>query len=202
MTVWFATGSSHKKGELAAILNPATAAGGGGLSGGIKVLMPKDSGLDFDPEETGTSFHENALLKAAALHSLLESRRPPLYRKGDPVIADDSGLCVDALGGRPGIYSARYTGAPNCGAASAKKLEAHERNALLLEELDGKPLRTARFVCAMVLYFGPDRFFLVQETAEGEIVKDRFGAKGTGGFGYDPVFFIPEFDRTMAEISD
>jgi len=197
MTLWFASGNAHKKTELAAIL----AAHGCGH----RLCIPRDAGLDFDPDETENSFHGNALLKANALYDLLRKNRPPLFEDGDLVIADDSGICVDALGGRPGIYSARYAGAPNAAGAAAidpKKLESSERNDLLLAELGDNPMRKARFVCAMVLMFSPDRFFVFQETFEGEIVKSAELAKGTGGFGYDPIMFIPELGRTAAELSD
>jgi len=207
MRIWFASGNAHKKKELGAILN---AHGGGAYD----LLIPADAGLDFDPEETETTFYGNALLKARALYSLLEQRRPPLFTPGDPIIADDSGICVDALNGRPGIYSARYAGKaltelgeiPNNNqqriVLSGKKLEASERNALLLDELGDTPLRTARFVCAMALMFSPNRFLLAQETLEGEIVKSLECAKGSGGFGYDPILFIPELGRTVAELSE
>ena len=200
MTVWFASGNANKKKELAAILNAC-----GGIS---NLLIPADAGLDFDPEETGTTFAENALLKARELYSLLEQRRLEkagfkktgalMYATGDPVIADDSGICVDALGGRPGIYSARYTGRNG----PLKKINSAERNALLLEEIGDTPLRNARFVCAMVLMFSPDRFFLAQETLEGEIVLSREFARGTGGFGFDPILYIPGLGRTVAELSE
>ncbi|MDR2924179.1 MAG: non-canonical purine NTP pyrophosphatase [Treponema sp.] len=207
MTIWFATGNAHKKAELSAILRTH------GVD--CRLLIPKDAGLDFDPEETGNSFHENALLKAGALYAMLDGARPfrdrpvraipPLFSAGDAVIADDSGICVDALGGRPGIYSARYAGAGNSEQGtvnSGKKLEAGERNVLLLQELGDNPNRKARFVCAMVLMYSPSRFFIAQETMEGELVKDLKHAKGTGGFGYDPILFIPELGRTVAELSE
>jgi len=193
MTVWFATGNAHKKKELAEILAAHGCA--------FKLCVPGDAGLDFDPEETENSFHGNALLKAGALYELLRKTRPPLFADGDPIIADDSGICVDALGGRPGIYSARYAGAPGAEVPGARKLESRERNALLLAELGDGPVRTARFVCAMALMFGPERFFVSQETLEGEIVRNPELAGGTGGFGYDPIFFIPELGRTVAELS-
>jgi XTP/dITP diphosphohydrolase len=198
MTIWFASGNSHKKAELSAILNAH------GSTNHYNVLIPADAGLDFDPEETGTTFYENALLKARELYSLLKKNRQKDCPESviQAIIADDSGICVDALGGRPGIYSARYAGVNGENAPNAKKLESAERNALLLEELGNKPLRTARFVCAMVLLFSPDRFYLVQETIEGEIVSSAGAAKGTGGFGYDPIFFIPGLGRTAAELSD
>jgi len=192
MTIWFATGNANKKAELSAILK----------FHGIDrpLLIPKDAGLDFDPEETGTSFLENALLKAGELHSLLNKVRPPLFSPGDPVIADDSGICVDALDGRPGIYSARYAGKER--ESGVKKLEASERNALLLQEAGSAADRKARFVCAMVLMYHPARFFVAQETMEGEIVKNMEQARGAGGFGYDPILFIPELRRTVAELSE
>ncbi|MDR2485929.1 MAG: non-canonical purine NTP pyrophosphatase, partial [Treponema sp.] len=123
MTIWFATGNPHKKAELAAILS------------GHSIKIPGDAGITaFEPEENGATFLENSLIKARALYRLVKQ----------PVIADDSGLCVDALGGRPGIYSARY------GGRGAEELASPERNALLLRELAGHPQRSARFVCAMV----------------------------------------------------
>jgi XTP/dITP diphosphohydrolase len=197
MTIWFATGNAHKKAELSAILKTH------GVD--CRLLIPKDAGLDFDPEETGTSFHENAMLKVYELYGLLEKTRPTLFSPGDPIIADDSGICVDALDGMPGIYSARYAGAVSSeqlAVSKGKKLESSERNALLLEELGDEPDRKARFVCAMVLMYNPDRFFIAQETMEGEIVKNMEQAKGAGGFGYDPILFIPELRRTVAELSE
>ena len=176
MTIWLATGNIHKKKELVKILSDAM---------NIELKIPADTGIAFNPEETGSTFFENALIKAAELYRLLG--------KGQPVIADDSGICVDALDGKPGIYSARYGG---------KKLSDAERNARLLAELGDNPRRNARFVCAMVLYCGSERFFAAQETLEGELVLNAESARGTGGFGYDPVLYIPELGRTVAELSD
>jgi len=175
MNIWFATNNAHKKEELQAVL-------------GCSLKIPSQEGIAFDPEETGNTFFENAMIKARELKKLLGGR-------DEPVIADDSGLCVDALGGRPGIYSARY------GEANGQKLTSPRQNALLLEELGTTERRTARFVCAMVLFFSDDRFFAVQETLEGEIVKNSEMARGTGGFGYDPVFLVPRLGRTVAELS-
>ena len=160
--------------ELEAILNT-----------GLKI--PAEAGLNFEPEETGASFCENALLKARELKKLLAA-------KDEPVIADDSGLCVDALDGRPGVFSARY------GEVNGQKLTSMRKNLLLLEELGENPKRSARFICAMVLLFDGDRFFIVQETLEGEIVRQS-AMRGEGGFGYDPVFLIPALGRTLAELS-
>jgi XTP/dITP diphosphohydrolase len=181
MTIWFATGNAHKKEELAAIL------------GGRRIRIPAEAAAPelgaFNPEETGRSFPENALIKARALYRLLEAAG-----MAGPVIADDSGLCVDALDGRPGVYSSRY------GGEGGKKTGDKERNGLLLSELGGDPNRRARFVCAMVLLYGPERFFIVQETLEGEIVRDT--GRGSGGFGYDPILYLPDRDCTVAELSE
>jgi XTP/dITP diphosphohydrolase len=193
MTIWFATGNAHKKQELQAILP------------GHTIKIPADAGITgFDPDETGRTFLENALIKARALHQLIADRYPTDI---GPVIADDSGLCVDALAGRPGIYSARYGSTGRFGsigryggsAGDGKKLDTGERNALLLRELGDTPNRSARFVCAMVLLFSEDRFSAVQETLEGELIREE---RGTGGFGYDPILFIPELGRTVAELSE
>jgi XTP/dITP diphosphohydrolase len=171
MTIWFATGNIHKKTELGAILSHHT------------LKIPGDAGIhDFEPEETGNTFLENALIKARALYRLVKA----------PVIADDSGLCVDALGGRPGIYSARY------GSEGGTKLTTSERNGLLLKELGDQPQRSAHFVCVMALLLGEDRLYIVQETLEGIILREE---RGSFGFGYDPVFFIPELGCTVAELS-
>jgi XTP/dITP diphosphohydrolase len=191
MTIWFATGNAHKKQELQAILP------------GHTIKIPADAGItNFDPDETGSTFLENALIKARALHQLIAEHYPADI---GPVIADDSGLCVDALGGRPGIYSARYgstgrfSSTGRYGSTDGKKLDTRERNALLLREVGDAPNRNARFVCAMVLLFSGDRFSAVQETLEGELIREE---RGIGGFGYDPILFIPELGRTVAELSE
>ena len=148
------------------------------------IKIPADAGIPFDPDETGASFAENALIKARELRRLIAAAGFP-----DPVIADDSGLCVDALEGRPGIRSARY------GADGGHKLSDRDRNALLLRELGDNPNRGARFVCAMALLFAGDRFFLAQETLEGELIA---AAQGEGGFGYDPILFIPHLSGMVS----
>ncbi|MDR2404464.1 MAG: RdgB/HAM1 family non-canonical purine NTP pyrophosphatase [Spirochaetaceae bacterium] len=187
MTIWFATGNAHKRTELEAILRAASPEN-------IGVRIPSAADIPFDPEETGASFRENALIKARALHRLLAERG---FR--EPVLADDSGLCVDALGGRPGIYSSRYRGRDGAGETAAP-IDDARRNALLLEELGDAGDRTARFICAMVLLYSQNRFCIVQETMEGEIVRNLSDARGSGGFGYDPVLYIPEKGCTVAEL--
>ncbi|MDR1363442.1 MAG: RdgB/HAM1 family non-canonical purine NTP pyrophosphatase [Spirochaetaceae bacterium] len=169
MTIWFASGNEHKREELAAILPQ------------IELRIPADAGLDFSPDEDGATFLENSFIKARALYQLVKQ----------PVIADDSGLCVDALDGRPGIYSARY------GADPGHLLSSAERNSLLLHELKGIRRRNARFVCAMVLLFNENRFSVAQETLEGEILNEQHGG---GGFGYDPVFYLPKQGCSVAEL--
>ena len=178
MTVLLATNNRHKVSELAQIL------------AGHRVVAPHDMGIVFSFEETEETFLQNALGKAEALHSLL-----PGYAGDVVIVADDSGLCVDALDGAPGVRSARY-GSPDGGAT---ELASPERNARLLAELGATASRRARFVCCMVAYFSAQRFAVVQETLEGEIARAPSGA---GGFGYDPVFYLPGRGCTVAELPE
>lgn len=147
----------------------------------IELVTPRDIGLDLDVEETGDTFEENARLKA---HAFAEA-------SGLPALADDSGIEVDALDGRPGVRSARY-GGPG--------LDDPGRTQLLLREMSGVPdgRRACRYRVVLVLA-DPDGS---EETAEGscEGVVAR-AASGTNGFGYDPIFHVPEFGRTIAELS-
>jgi len=150
----------------------------------IRVLLPRDIGVSFEHEETGDTFFDNARGKALAL----------FRAAGRPVIADDSGLCVHALGGAPGILSNRYGAG-----ADGKLLEAGARNAYLLQKLEGEKDRRAFFVCCLVLVLDEERFVAVQETVHGVITEEP---RGKNGFGYDPVFFLPGSGMTMAEIPD
>ena len=222
MNIWLASGNKHKQQELTAIFGGdlrSTSARSQSERDTIK--LPAEAGITgFDPEETGTSFAENALIKARVLYNLLGSDF--LAENPGPILADDSGLCVDALEGKPGIYSARYYGKDSW-ASDGKfweksvpaKLTDEQRNLLLLEELDNissmeivkqspsaRGRRNCRFVCAMVLFFSPEHFYLIQETLEGEIVPSAAEIRGRGGFGYDPIVYLPELGRTVAELSE
>jgi XTP/dITP diphosphohydrolase len=132
---------------------------------------------DLDPEETGTTFSENARIKAQAVATFL----------GKPALADDSGLEVWSLGGRPGVHSARY-GPDDQG-----------RIARLLEELKDQSDRSARFVCALCIA-GPDGSIWIETegVCTGEILTEP---QGSGGFGYDPVFYVPELNKTFAQLN-
>jgi len=144
------------------------------------LVFPQELDLALDVEEVGDSFAEIAALKA-----LTYARACHM-----PSLADDSGLEVDALGGAPGVYSARYAG-PD---ASDK-----DRYRKLLAALEGIPdeQRTARFCCAIAVAYPDGRVDIVAGTCEGIIAT---APRGDGGFGYDPVFYLPQFDRTMAEL--
>ena len=148
----------------------------------VRCLSPADLGVHLDIEEHGTSYRENARLKAV----------PFAEAAGCATLADDSGLEVDALDGRPGIHSARY-GGPG--------LEDAGRNRLLLQELAGVPwqARTARFRCVIALARPDGLVEITEGLCEGRIALE---AAGTGGFGYDPIFFLPEFGCTMAQLPE
>ena len=151
---------------------------------GFRILLPRDLGLSFEFEENGLSFLDNALGKALSLHRTA----------GRPVIADDSGLCVNALGGEPGILSSRYGSTP-----PGRILEATARNRYLLWRMQGMRDRSAFFVCCLVLVIEPTRFFIAQETVHGLITE---APRGGNGFGYDPLFLIPDRGMTIAELAD
>lgn len=166
-----ATGNAHKLQEIARILAPL----------GHTVLSQREVGVDLAPEETGATFEENARIKAEAV----------CKAAGRPAVADDSGLCVDALSGAPGIYSARYAG---------ERAEDDDRISKLLAALSGVPMerRTARFVCAVCCLFPDGREIAVRGECEGRIAWAKDGA---GGFGYDPVFIEASTGKTFAVLS-
>lgn len=147
----------------------------------FELLSLRDIQLDMDVEETGTTFAENAELKALAY----------ARASGLPVLADDSGLEIDALGGAPGIYSARFAG---------RETPYTERFRLILEQLKGlpPPQRSARFRCAITIAEPSGLYRTVEGTQEGMIAE---APRGEGGFGYDPIFLLPELGKTNAELA-
>lgn len=169
MKLVLASKNAHKLVEMKDILSQL----------GMEVVLESDVGVDVDVEETGATFEENAYLKA---HAVMEA-------SGLPAIADDSGLCVDALNGAPGVYSARY-GGPG--------LDDAGRYKLLLENMRGQLDRRCKFVSAICCCFpNGDRV-----EARGECAGTlAYAPKGADGFGYDPIFFVPGLKKTFAELS-
>lgn len=147
---------------------------------GIEIVSQRDAGCDFEVDETGTTFEENAYLKAIAVTEAT----------GQPAIADDSGLEVDALGGAPGVYSARYTG-------NHEDSDA-DRYRYLLKNLGDSEQRTARFVSCICLTFPNGDILRARGTCEGTILD---APRGENGFGYDPIFLPDGFNQSMAEIA-
>ena len=146
---------------------------------GVEVVSPKDLGLTVDVEETGATFAENAMLKAKAICAAAQL----------PAIADDSGLCVDALNGGPGVYSARYGG---------EGLDDRGRYMLLLNNMRGQTTRAAHFACAIACAFPNGDTLTAEGRCDGTIA---FAPMGEGGFGYDPVFFVPEKAKTFGQLT-
>ena len=151
------------------------------LSLPLELKLPRELGMTLEVQETGHSYAENAALKALAYAA----------QSGLPALADDSGLEVEALDGAPGLYSARY--APQPGATDA------DRRSYLLANLAGKPRPwKARFVCALALALPDGRLLHSRGECPGEIIPQELGSNG---FGYDPIFWMPEFEATMAQLS-
>ena len=169
MKLVLASKNPKKLGELQEILS--------GL--GVEVLSETEAGVDVEVEETGSTFEENALLKARAV----------MQASGLPSVADDSGLCVDALGGAPGVYSARY-GGPD--------LDDAGRYRLLLENMRGQLDRRCRFVSAICCCFPNGDKIEARGECAGTLA---YAPRGTEGFGYDPVFFLPEEKKTFAQLT-
>lgn len=144
------------------------------------IITQEEAGIDLDVEETGTTFSENALLKAKAIFE----------KTGIPALADDSGLEVFALDGAPGVYSARYGG---------EGLDDRGRLELLLKNMENieDSRRGAQFVCAIAFVTG-EKTYKAEGVCKGTIIRE---ARGENGFGYDPVFYVPEFGKTTAEMS-
>jgi XTP/dITP diphosphohydrolase len=170
-TLLLATSNLHKLEEFRAIFSDLS----------LRLLSLRDLQLDIDVEETGTTFAENAEIKArtyAQVSNIL-------------TLADDSGLEIDALGGTPGVRSARYLGSEKSYA---------ERFRVILEQLKGLPVdqRTARFRCVIALTEPSGNIRMAEGVVEG-VIADR--PRGTNGFGYDPIFYIPELGMTFAELA-
>lgn len=169
--VIIASNNEHKIDEIKKILSKFS----------LEVLSLKEAGIDIDVEENGNSFMENAYIKAREIFKI---------SKGDMVLADDSGLQVDALGGSPGIYSARFAGEHGNDKKNREKL---------LELMKDKTYEesTAHFVCAIVLIVDENTQLDVQGEVYGNIIKEE---RGNFGFGYDSLFYLEEYDKTFAEM--
>lgn len=171
MRIIFATGNEGKMREVRMIMADL----------GYEILSMKEAGISADIEEDGETFEENAMIKAKGIAALCN----------DLVLADDSGLEIDALNREPGVYSARYLG---------EDTSYHIKNANLIQRLEGVPEeeRTARFVCAIAAVLPDGRTFTTKAAMEGRI---GYEERGENGFGYDPIFLLPEYGKTTAELS-
>ena len=167
MDIILATNNAHKVQELRRMLEPL----------GYTLYSQKEKGISIEVEENGTTFEENAFLKAKAIYDLT----------GCAALADDSGLCVDALDGRPGVYSARYAGEDATDA---------DRNRKLLSELEGVNNRSAHFTCAIAYIDAAGKERVFEGICPGKI---GFAPKGADGFGYDPIFLCG--DKTFGEMT-
>lgn len=170
----FATGNSGKMKEVSRILEDL----------GLAVISMRDAGINMEIEENGTTYEENALLKARAVAQSAGGHCI--------VLADDSGLEIDYLNREPGVYSARYLG---------EQTSYRQKNKNLIERLAGVPdeKRTARFVCAIAAVLPDGRELTTLGVIEGRI---GYEEKGSGGFGYDPIFFVPEYGKATAELTE
>ena len=170
-TVIFATGNQNKLREIREIMADIP---------DVRIISMKEAGIEADMVEDGDTFEENARIKAEAVSGL----------SGEIVLADDSGLVIDALNGEPGIFSARYMG---------EETSYHIKNNELVRRLEGVPdeERTARFVCAVAAAVPGKKTYVVRGVMEGRI---GYEEKGANGFGYDPIFFLPSDGKGSAEI--
>ena len=167
MNIIVATKNQNKVREITKMFSPL----------GFNVMSQEDAGIDVDIEETGDTFAKNALIKARAVAMLCD----------DCVLADDSGLCVEALDGRPGVYSARYAGP---GATDLEKIEK------LLIEMQDKTNRKAKFVTNIAFIFPDGREIVTQGEVSGKILREPVGSNV---FGYDPIFYSTELEKTFAQ---
>ena len=174
MRIIFATGNKGKLREIDDILKDLS----------IPIVSMKDAGITSEPDETGVTFEENAIIKAKHAADVLKEK-DAIY------MADDSGLEVDALGGEPGVYSARYMG---------EDTPYTVKNKNIIDRLDGvkNDKRTARFVCAIAAVLPDGEVVTTRGTIEGKI---GYEERGTNGFGYDPIFYLPDMSVSTAELS-
>ena len=172
MKVVLASKNPHKLVEISAILKPLD----------VELVLESDLGVDVEVEETGSTFEENSFLKANAVRKAT----------GLPALADDSGIAVDALGGAPGVHSARYGDDP--------ALDDWGRLLLLLKNTEQVPdgQRQAQFVSVITLVYPDGRVIQARGEAHGELLRE---AHGEGGFGYDPIFYYPPAGKTFAELT-
>lgn len=171
MRIIFATGNEGKMREIRMIMADL----------GMEILSMKEAGISADVDENGTTFEENAVIKAKAIAQQCQ----------DIVLADDSGLEIDALNKEPGVYSARYMG---------EDTSYHVKNQNLIDRLEGVPdeKRTARFVCAIAAVLPNGKILESKAAMEGRI---GYEERGENGFGYDPIFMLPDYSKSTAEIS-
>lgn len=166
-----ASNNTHKISEIKAILSKLN----------IEVISLREANIDIDVEEDGITFIDNARKKAQVIFDML---------KGEAmVLADDSGIAVEALDGAPGVFSARFAGEHG---------NDKRNNQKLLKLMEGKQNRKAKFVCAMVLFINGDNVIEVQGEVHGVVAEE---VKGNEGFGYDPIFYIPQYGKTFGELS-
>ena len=172
MNIIFATGNQGKMKEIRLIMENLQ----------LEVLSMKEAGIDIDIEENGETFEDNAMIEAAAIAKEV---------KDAIVLADDSGLEIDYLNKEPGVHSSRYLG---------EDTSYDIKNQHILDLLEGveQEKRTARFVCTIAAIFPDGKKEVLRETIEGYI---GYESKGSNGFGYDPIFYVPEFDCTTAELT-
>ena len=170
-SIIFATGNQGKMKEIRLILADL----------GMEILSLKDAGIEIEMQEDGKTFEENAIIKARAV----------MQETGTLVLADDSGLEIDYLNGEPGVYSARYLG---------EDTSYRIKNQSLIDRLEGVPVeqRTARFVCVIAAAFPNGRILTARGSIEGII---GYEERGEGGFGYDPIFWLPEYGCSTAEMT-
>ena len=175
MTYLFATNNPGKVKEIQAVFNAA----------GLKMVTLGELGLFFEPTETGTTFEENAIQKATKTLEFLRGNG----HEDVTVLADDSGLCIDAMGGEPGVDSANFMG---------RETPYEVRNAHIIQRLQNSQNRGAKFVCVIACAYPNGQIITTKAAIHGEIAH---APAGDGGFGFDPIFYVPEYGKTSAQLT-